>query len=183
MKTTSLRKFTHLAVSALLLATMLAAFVPQPSQAATCARYYFVKKGDTTAKIAHTFDMKWGRIADANNLEYPYKLKVGQRLCIPGEATEEETGESISYTVTARGSAITVKVTNPPTKRAYYVKVRDVTAGAGSWYKVGTFKVKKSSTNTQVFSIPKDLRSKLYLQVCLKNATTDELTCRTVLHY
>jgi len=182
MKTDLLRKFAHLAVSALLVAAMLAAFLPQPVQAATCARYYTVKEGDTTPKIAHTFDMKWGRIADANDLEYPYKLKVGQILCIPGEATTD-TGENISYTVTARGTAITVKVTNPPTKRAYYVKVRDVTAGAGSWYKLGSFKVKKNATNSQVFSVPKDLRSKLYLQVCLKNASTNELTCRTVLHY
>jgi hypothetical protein len=183
MKTNLLRKFTHLAISALLVAAIFAAALPQPARAATCARYYTVKEGDTTPKIAHTFDLKWGVIAKANKLNYPYKLKAGQVLCIPGEASTESTGESISYKVVARGSTVTVTVTNPPNKRAYYVRVRDVSAGAGDWFKIGKFKVKKNETNTAVFSIPKELRTKLYLQVCLKNATTDELTCRTALHY
>jgi len=32
------------------------------------------------------------------------------------------------------------------------------------------------------YELPKDLRSAVYLQVCLKNGTTDNVVCRTTRH-
>ena len=68
-------------MSAFIVIALVVAALPQSAHsAAKCIAYYTVKEGDTTPYIAHTFGMKWGDIALANKLEYPYKLKPGQRL-------------------------------------------------------------------------------------------------------
>lgn len=49
-------------------------------------RYYTYRKGDTLSKLAVKFyhdASKWKRIADANKIKDPKKIKVGQRLKIP----------------------------------------------------------------------------------------------------
>jgi LysM repeat protein len=165
--------------------TSLAAALPQPAQAATCASYYYVKAGDTPVGIAQNFDMKWGLIAKANNLEYPYSLKVGQRLCIPPKDTEEEDKDAtkFKYTVTATRSAITITISGLSTKKAgFNVRARNATGTVGGWVLLGRIKAKKGSTTKVIYTIPPELRNITYIQVCLKNVTTDELTCKTVIH-
>lgn len=49
-------------------------------------KHYVVKKGDTLQSIAHKFykdTSKWRKIADANHIKHPKKLKVGKKLVIP----------------------------------------------------------------------------------------------------
>lgn len=166
-------------------AFLVSAFPVTPAQAKVkCVAYYTVKEGDTTPKIAHTFGLKWGEIANANDLEYPYKLKPGLRLCIPEEGSVEKSKSTTkgTVTVTSRGNLITITASGFSKKGSYYVKVRDVSTEVGGWHKLGKLSVPKKSSVTGYYVLPKQLKGSIYLQVCLKEGTTDEKICRVVLH-
>jgi LysM repeat protein len=172
-------------MSMLVVLALVAAALPQSAHAAAkCIAYYTVKEGDRTPYIAHTFGMKWGDIALANKLEYPYKLKPGQRLCIPSQdsvkALKEKPAKG-SITAFNRGNFIIVTASSFPKKAAFYVRVRDISNSVGGWYKLGSMKAPKKSTVTKYFTLPKELRSSIWMQVCEKNATTDKKTCQVVL--
>ena len=171
-------RFTAVAICVAMLLAVLAAVLPQSVLAKTpCDYYYKVKEGDTTPQIAHTFGLKWKEIALANNIKDPSKLKVGQILCIPPkDFTTENT------IVTVIGKRIQITASGFLEKNVFYVKVRDGSVGVGGWYKIGTFKINKNKKVTETYSLPNELSRALYITVCLKNATTDELICRTVVH-
>lgn len=175
------RRLSILAVGLALLLSMLAAVLPQPAEAAVvCASYYTVRSGDTTVSIAQHFGMKWRKIAEANKLTYPYNLKVGQKLCIPD--VNASTSESGKVSVVVRGMNVTVTASKFSARSAFNVKVRAGTAAVGGWYKLGVIKVNKNDTRTMVFTLPSALKTTSPLTVCLKESTTDELICRTVVH-
>ncbi|MGM0601331.1 MAG: LysM peptidoglycan-binding domain-containing protein [Candidatus Rifleibacteriota bacterium] len=59
---------------------------------------YTIKKGDTLGSISKKFfgtSTKWRKIAGANNISDPTKIKVGQMLEIP--TTESEEGQGVIY--------------------------------------------------------------------------------------
>jgi LysM repeat protein len=179
----TLKQLGVVLLSLALALAVLAASLPQPVQAATdtvaCDTYYTVKAGDTTGSIAQHFGLKWKEIADANNLKYPYKLKVGQKLCIPAQNT---TNEKITLSVVVRGGSVIIKASKASTKSVFNIKVRAGNASVGGWYKIGSLKVPKTTAVTGVYSLPKDLLKISPITVCLKNASTDQLICRTVVH-
>jgi LysM repeat protein len=172
-------------LSLTLVLSVLAASLPQPVKAATdtvaCDTYYTVKTGDTLKSIAQAYGLKWRDLADANNLNYPYKIKVGQKLCIPSKESAEE--ENLTLSVLVRGTSIVVNVSKATVRNKFYIKVRAGDIGFGGWYKIGSLKVPKKTAVTGVYSLPKDLRTVSPITVCLKNASTDQLICRTVVHY
>jgi LysM repeat protein len=186
------QRFTvsRLSVAVVLVLTLFLAAIPQPAQAATCRTYHYVREGDTIVSIAKTYGLKWREIADANNLDYPYDLDVGDRLCIPPKDTDdddddENTDDDVEfrYSVSATHSAISITVSGLNIKKAAFnVRVRNASTGVGGWVKLGRLKAEKKETTKMVFSVPAEFRSTLYLSVCLKNLTTDELTCKTVIH-
>lgn len=154
-----------------------------PAQAAqACRTWYVIQDGDTTAKIAHLFDLRWREIARANNLTYPYKLRTIERLCIPSDDTiETQNKPATTMTASTYNNRLSITATGGSNKSMFYVRVRDVSTSVGKWYKLGSFKVNKKSTGKAAFIIPKELRSAIYLEVCLKNAVTDDAFCKTVL--
>lgn len=183
---------------ALLLAlALVASSFPTNVLAATkCVAYYTVKEGDTTPKISKTFGLKWREIANANDLELTWKPVPGTYLCIPaeGSTTSGTSGSGLSTTTSvpsdskasfsaqAAGNKITITGAGFKNKQVFNVKVRDADQNAGGWVKVGLFKIPKNTTKTQSYLLPDALRDDLYLDICLKNASTDELICRTVPH-
>jgi LysM repeat protein len=178
-------RWVALALCAALLAGMLAAASPQAAKAVTCVLYYYVKKGDTTPRISHTFGLKWKQIAVANDLEEPYKLTIGQRLCIPPKDFDPEPEEKASTSktkMTVTGLGNWVKVTAPGFSQTsiFYVKVRPSDTFVRGWYKIGLFKVSKNKENSETYRLPSELSEENFLSVCLKNATTDELLCRNI---
>lgn len=186
---------TILVISIFAAIALLMAALPQPAQAATCVAYYVVKEGDTTPYIAHTFGLKWGEIADANDLEAGDKLVVGTRLCIPpnnsgaspatGGGTSTylpETDSNARFSVTISGNKMFLNLSKFSINHVYLVKVRDAKVGIGGWEKLEKVKIKKKTTYNLVMNVPKDLRDTLYLSVCLKDLTSDELVCRTAIN-
>jgi len=173
------QSLTKTVLSILLALAVVMVSIPKPAHAAqTCVAWYTVREGDTTPRIAHTFGLRWRKIAQANDLEYPYRLK-----CIPPEdftPAKKKTKETVSVSVV--NNLISVSASGFAKKAAFYVKVRDITSTVGGWHKIGQLKVKRKTAKTGYYILPKELRGSIYLQVCLKNATTDEKICRTVLH-
>lgn len=176
--------------SSLAIALALAlAVLPTPAQAVgVCLSYYTVQEGDTTPRIAHLYGIKWRQIAEANNMKPPYKIKTGDVLCVPAEGGATNVSQTVvssssAYAVSVVNALISVKIRadNDEDRYIYTIKVRDGNASIGGWYKLDTVKIKKNDTYLNYYSVPKELRSSLYLQVCLKDNLTDDLTCKTVL--
>ena len=44
---------------------------------------YVVKKGDTLFNLSQRYELSWQTLAQINNLQEPYILKVGQKLKVP----------------------------------------------------------------------------------------------------
>ena len=173
----------NLLLSVLLVAAILVAALPQPASAATtCVQYYTVKKGDKRAKIAHMYSLRWREIALANNMESPYTLEVGQKLCIPAQGSTSSGSSGITLSVSKFGNLMKVTLSNPSHRTVYNIKVRDINDSIGGWYKLGRIRVLKNASGTALFSVPKDLKGAIWLSVCAKNATTDELLCKTIIH-
>ena len=164
----------------LVLGLALAAAIQPASAAVTCVAYHTVKKNDTTVSISKTYDVKWREILAANKLGDDYELEVGDRLCIPDNGSKDDP----SFSLRARVAAGNVTVTIPKlsANTGFVVKVRDGLATIGGFTKIGRVKGLKASSASASFSLPKALRSKMYIQVCLKNQTSDELLCKTVVN-
>jgi LysM repeat protein len=173
-----------LVLSLALAVAILAAALPQPVQAATqatCDKTHVVKEGETTGQIARRYDLKWNEIAKANDLDYPYELEEGQRLCIPGDE-EEDTTSSFTFTVETVGGRAFITVNKLSNRTAFMVKAKETGFGVGGWKKLGTLKAGKNEKVSKVFSLPDSLKTPLYVDICLKNVTTDELTCRSTIN-
>jgi hypothetical protein len=117
------------ALSLILALAILAVAVPQTAQAAvTCRTYYVFREGDTKPYVAHTYDLSWSEIADANDMNSADKVKVGDRLCIPeGEAEEPVTPEDsdkAKIQVSVVGNTIRINVDDFSQRHTYQVKAR-----------------------------------------------------------
>lgn len=166
-------------ISAMMILVLILAALPQPAQAASCQAYYTVKKGDKTGTIAKAYGVKWIEIAAANSLQKPYKLVEGQQLCIPFRQSLVLKNKLMVQSI---NNLIKITTSNFQNGGNYYVKVRDVTAGAGEWYKIGKMKVPADRKVTSSYLLPGALRNAVYLQVCLKNGINNDLFCQTVRH-
>ncbi len=177
--------FARLAVMALVALTLLVGSLPQTAQAASapCVTYYTFKKGDTTASVAHTFDLAWWEIGLANNMKYPYKPTVGQRLCIPSKGwAESQTTVSGNLSASAKGSQVSVVASAFTARYLWVVKVKDTTGQVPGDFKIGRMVIPKTTTVKGTFPLPTQLRKSTYLTVCLKNQTTDEKICKNIIH-
>jgi hypothetical protein len=189
--------YMKLAFAVLIALALVTGSLPRSANAATkCVEYYTVQEDDTTPKISQTFGLKWREIADANDLERAWKPVPDTYLCIPAAdgAAKRSSGGGLStttsvpsdskasYSAEVVGRKVTINTSNFSKKQVFFVKVRDANQNIGGWLKVGTLRLPKNTAKTQTYPLPDGLRDKLYIDVCLKNASTDELICRKVLH-
>ena len=170
-----------MAITAMLVLATLAAALPQPALAAKCSAYYTVKAGDTTSMIAHTYGLVWAKIAKANNIKSPYKLKVGQTLCIPaqGGTTVAQPG---TMTAGATGNGLRVTIQDFDRRGIWVVKVNDTKTPFGTNYKVGQMVVPGKTRATGFFNLPQALRKTPFLTVCVKNSVTNQNICQQITH-
>lgn len=172
-------------VGSLVILAFCFSLLPQPAQAATnvtCSQYYSVQSGETLTFIAAKFNVTLTELANANNLKDPYVIFVGQQLCIPATSgtttTTTTTSTTTDFKVESRDAkTIVITVSNFPKKAVYYVKGKNAYRGDYSWYKFGRIKTSKTGSSTTTLRLPKELRGKDYMQICLKNATTDAVRC------
>lgn len=176
------------AFSLFLVLAFLVTALPAPALAASskpqCASYYTVRSGDSLASIAARHDVSWRKIAEANNIIPPYTIFVGQKLCIPRDKVDDQSGApkviASSFSVLRSGDRLVIRAYNFPTKSFYLVKVDDLKVDGVKWYKLGMLRTRKLNNVEASFEIPKDLRKAYYFNVCLKNIVTDKLSCQAV---
>lgn len=179
-------------LSLILALAVLAGAFPQgalaaaPAQTVACSTRYTVKSGDTLSAIAFTYDVSAEEIAAANSLKAPYTIFVGQVLCIPASTTTPTTGTGTS---TNKGPGITAVRTDRllyvttlglPNKTFYYVKIRDPFRNLDKFVRLGNLRTKKLGNIERKFQIPRALRDKSVLQVCIRDVKTDKEYCTLV---
>lgn len=189
--------YLKLAVASFIVLALVAAALPHAALAATtCSSYYTVVEGDTTPKISHTFGYKWRDIADANDLDRAWKPVAGTQLCLPAGSTKVKSSSKAgvttdtsvpsdskaSFSAQVNRKQVTITASDFTKKQVFFVKIRDANERTGGWTKIGNFKIPKNSAKTQTYQLPQGFRDTAYIDVCLKNASTDELICRTVLN-
>jgi LysM repeat protein len=170
-----------LGMSLLVILAILSLTLPQPQivQAAECSASYTVKAGDTLSAIAVKYNTTVEAIAQANNLKSPYTIYEGQVLCIPGTASSSsgsgQTSTKPSFTASFSGNKVTIKTKNYPKQNVYYVTAQET--GKYTKYQIGKLLTKQSTSVTQKYTLPKDLRERRQLTICLKNIVTDSVQC------
>ena len=184
MKMSTFLRTIWMALSIVLVLSLLAVALPQPVQAATdatCVKTHTVKENETLRRIARTYEVRLWQLARANDIDDPYApLTVGDKLCIPGEVTFS-TKSYWTATFSTKGE---VKIIGQGFKKTapFILKVRE--NADTKQYKItklvttttGTFKDTK-------YLVPKDLRDNPYLFICLKDGTTDAIQCKQIWRY
>jgi LysM repeat protein len=175
---TMTQKWITLLAVAALLAGAFAALRPAPAQAALCAAYHVVTKNETLKSIAKFYKVNYKVLAKANDINVNEPLVKGDKLCIPKVGPGEP---NMTLTVTAKGGKVFINVGSATREDRYLVKVRE--GDSGPWTNLGRFSSGVKGTIKQfTFLLPDKLKSKLYLTVCLKNQSTNALTCRPVVN-
>lgn len=173
----SITSFTNWSLIGLLVLSLLAAAIPQHAQAAplnqVCDQTHVVKEGETIYKIARTYSKTVNRLAKTNNLEFPYRVTVGQTLCIPGRATGSA---NATWTATFANGKVTLNGTNFRKEYPFIIRVRENDTSA--WYKLGQTKTNNAGVLNTTFNAPDALMRVGAINVCLKDAFTDVLVCK-----
>jgi hypothetical protein len=153
--------------------------------ASTCLDRFLVRPGDTLTGIASIYGFDWRVIAELNDLERPYDLDAGQWLCLPAKVGAEAAARTPHpsrlprFTARTSGKWVVVQAINFPARNVYAVKAADSRAPAGEPdRKIGTLRTKKGGDLQVRFLLPDELRETSQLEICLKNTTTDILTCQ-----
>ena len=175
------RWFT-ITLAAILLVGALSPAFSSPAQAspaaAVCAATHIAKANETLTSIAKKYGVTVEALAAANNLNTTSKVYKGMSLCIP--ASKKVEAQAILNVAASKGM-VTISGTGLTKSKAYLIKVRE--GDLGIWYPLGRVSTTKDGTLlAKSLPLPKQLKSRMYLTVCLKNQTTDALTCKKVFH-
>jgi LysM repeat protein len=151
-----------------------------------CWWTYEVKRGDSLRSISNKFGINAGSIVDETELDPPYTLYVGQRLCIPRKnikdaptiSTSRRNAFAVYFTAGRDGNDILVYTYNYP---KVSVLVKGENAGNSSWKLVDIGRINIASAGnrkTWRFRLPTELRVKKLL-ICLKDKKSGYLQCVT----
>lgn len=182
-----------LLASAMVLAIVLAG-LPQNTAAAasnsTCVQMYTVQKNDTLNKIARRFAVKFNDLVKANDMKEPYRIFVGQELCIPrhsklGSVGTGDSGATMAlyFTIRHTKKGFVIDAVNFPAKSSYVVKIDNLATPEVDWVKAGRLNVKKTGEVKVAYELPKDLLSANFLHICLKDQRSDALFCKYSVRY
>lgn len=175
-------QFKLVLLSILLVLALLASALPQmPAAAVTCKFKHKVEAGDTIHYLANLYGVTWEEIAEANDLQPPYTITVGQVLCIPGGTAPANTpkpadkGKEPKLEVVPQLSHVYVSVENFQPKTSYFVRIFPRTEEVS--YKIGVFTTNKEGDFADWFKIPGYVPRSAKMGVCVKNAWTDAVSC------
>ncbi len=169
------------------LTTILLLFSVAPTSAAAqsrCQDTYTVQYGDYLIKIAAEYEgVNFLDIARENDLEAPYTLTFGQKLCIPKKTASGSSGgtttsiTSSNFSLRKQGSKLRLSVEDLQRNEIYFVKVDDARKSGLEWFKVGLLTTDRNREGEGTYSLPDKLASATALTVCLKNVVTDDVIC------
>lgn len=157
--------------------------------AAGCLDRFLVRPGDTLTGIADIYGFDWRVLARLNNLEAPYDLQAGRWLCLPAVVGAEAAAATPhpsrlpAFTANISGGQVRVQTRNFPVKNSYLVRITaDPHKPRSTWTRLGILRTKTGGNVEARFSLPARFKGVSPLRLCLKNMTTDQLTCITVLN-
>ena len=174
----SIQRFAQVALAVVLAVAVLAAALPRPAQAAVnavCDETITVKQGDTIYNLSKKYEVTVYKLAKANNLEKPYTLTVGQKLCIP---KVPEPSSNYKWSALFKNGEMTVSGSKFKKTHPFIIKMRAV--DDMTWYKLGKAVTDKSGELDKTYKVPKALSKDTFVYVCLKDAVTDYLDCKRV---
>ncbi|MFM8321408.1 MAG: LysM peptidoglycan-binding domain-containing protein [Chloroflexota bacterium] len=176
---------TVVIVCLMLAVSLLVSALPtMQASAVTCKFKHTVVAGDTLMYVANLYQADWNEIAQANNLQPPYAIAVGQVLCIPegtkpgnsGTSTDTKKGKKeATLDVVSQMNHIYVSVENFANKTPYYVRVFNRTTGVS--YRIGNFTTNKEGDWAGWFKVPGYMPRTVDMGVCVKNTWTDAVSC------
>ena len=149
-----------------------------------CYWTYEVKRGDNLRSISNKFGINAGSIVENTELEPPYTIYVGQRLCIPKKnmknppsvSSSRRNAFAVYFTAGRSGNDILVYTYNYPKTS---VLVKGENAGKSGWKLVDIARINIASAGnrkTWRFRLPSELRVPKLL-ICLKDNRTGYLQC------
>jgi spore germination protein YaaH len=176
----AVRWFT-IALTAIMLVGAIAPGFSSPALAApaalVCSATHTVKAGETLSSVAKKYGVTVDALASANGLKTTATLYKGQQLCIPPSTKSEPA----TLSVQASKGNVTLSGSGLAKSKPYLVKVKE--GDLGIWYVLGRVSTTKDGTLVaKNFVLPSQLRSRMYLTVCLKNQISNQLTCKKVFH-
>jgi LysM repeat protein len=170
----------------LLILAFLGASWPQATASAAesdCQETYTVQSGDYLIKIAAQYGgISYLEIAEANDLQPPYTVSRGQKLCIPFKGSAGSSGSSSAsasgdITSKKQGSKLEVSVKNLGKNAFYYVRVDNANKTGYEWFKIGVLKTDDDREGEGSYSLPDELDQATAFNVCLKHTVNDDLIC------
>jgi LysM repeat protein len=194
---TQLRFFPRL-VCVLLAAGVLVSIFPQPVRAAQepeqpkqqCIDRHGVRRGDTLLKLEAQYGISWRKIAAANGITAPWTIYIGQVLCIPGrkgedprpgrDTTPKTKAVPLVFRVRVKAGMLTVRTARFPANELYYVRADDAKRPGSLWHRLGLLRTGPLPGYVETsYMLPEELLKATKLEVCLKNAITDDVACTT----
>lgn len=171
--------------AAILLCLALLVGMARAQSPSACLDRFLVRPGDSLTGIANIYGFDWRVIAELNDLRSPYDLYAGQWLCLPAKVGAEAAASTPHpsrvprWTARISGKWVEIQIYNFPARNAYVVKAAGSQAQPDEpVYKLGTLRTKKGGDLLARFPLPEELREIAQIEICLKNATTDELACQ-----
>lgn len=90
------------------------------------------------------------------------------------------TDPNANFTQYTKNGRVYVSLAAPREKVKFRVRLRDSTLSQPKYYDVGWLATDQKKAKTANFAIPEALKKTLHIDVCLKNHTTNRLTCHRV---
>jgi len=171
-------RLPYLLFTALIALSLLAVALPRPAVAAvsaSCEDTHTVKAGESIYSVSKEYDVTVNHLAKANGLKSPYKLTVGQELCIPPEV---KASSDYKWSATFDGSKVNIAGDKFKKNHPFIVKARQNDTGV--WYKLGKAAADKNGVMKTSLKVPKELAKAASIRLCLKDGVTDYLDCKLV---
>jgi hypothetical protein len=149
-------------------------FNSQPTLAASCYDFHTVKKGEYLSQIAKKYGVSWRTLAEINDINSPWVIYPGQKLCIKEQGTtnpKPQPGATPTFSIVSvdKDKSVTIKTNNFPANESFDVLMGAFgTRGIGG-KKVETISSGKGGSFTANFKIPASLRGSRQIAIRLRS--------------
>lgn len=163
-------------LSILIIVAILAAAFPHPAQAALCKRTVTVQEGDNLRALAKLYHTTSNKIAFANNLDKPYVITPGQKLCIPSDNVPK--GQRFNWNGMIKGNMVYLTGNDFRNTHTYFVNGK--TSSKDRFYSLGKAFTNSSGDLNASFALPTALQNKNYVTICLKEKSSNATDCKRI---
>jgi len=95
-------------------------------------------------------------------------------------ASDDKLPNNATYTVYIRNGRVFITTAGFPEKTKFKVRVKDASKSQPKFFNLGWVVTPKKDSLLTAFTLPKAIKSALWLDICLKSQQNDKLFCRKV---